>query len=49
MMAFAAGAMIYVVSDEVIPETHSKGNELLSTWWIMVGFLVMASLDVALG
>ncbi|AJG41026.1 protein gufA [Thermotoga sp. RQ7] len=49
MMAFAAGAMIYVVSDEVIPETHSKGNELLSTWWIMTGFIVMASLDVALG
>lgn len=49
LLALAAGAMVYVVSDEVIPETHSKGNEFLATWSILAGFLAMAIFDVALG
>jgi len=48
-MAFAAGAMLYVVSDEIIPETHRRGYELEGTWGVIVGFLVMMFLDNALG
>jgi len=48
-LAFAAGAMLYVVSDEVIPETHSRGFELEGTWGVIIGFLVMTFLDNALG
>jgi len=49
MLAFAAGAMVFVVSDEVIPETHLKGNERLSTYFLVFGFLIMSILDVILG
>ncbi|MBT1248109.1 MULTISPECIES: ZIP family metal transporter [unclassified Thermosipho (in: thermotogales)] len=49
MMAFAGGAMIFVISDEVIPETHLRGNERLSTYFLIIGFFLMAALDVALG
>jgi len=48
-LAFAAGAMLYVVSDEIIPETHSRGFELEGTWGVIIGFLVMMFLDNALG
>lgn len=48
-MAFAAGAMLYVVSDEIIPETHRRGYELEGTWGVIVGFLVMMFLDNAFG
>lgn len=44
-MAFAAGAMLFVISDEIIPETHSRGNERLATFGVMVGFVVMMALD----
>ncbi|KPL09433.1 protein gufA [candidate division BRC1 bacterium SM23_51] len=44
-LAFAAGAMLFVISDEIIPETHSRGNERLATFGVIVGFLVMMSLD----
>jgi ZIP family zinc transporter len=47
--AFAAGAMIYVVVEELIPESHSAGNTDLATISLIVGFTVMMSLDVALG
>ncbi|ABR30912.1 protein gufA [Thermosipho melanesiensis] len=49
MMAFAGGAMIFVISDEVIPETHLRGNERLSTYFLIVGFFIMSALDVVLG
>ncbi|SHH45155.1 ZIP family metal transporter [Thermosipho atlanticus] len=49
MMAFAAGAMIFVISDEVIPETHLRGNERLSTYFLIIGFFIMSALDVILG
>ncbi|MGW8272204.1 MAG: ZIP family metal transporter [Thermodesulfovibrionales bacterium] len=48
-LAFAAGAMLFVVSDEIIPETHRKGFETEATFGVMTGFVVMMILDVALG
>jgi zinc transporter ZupT len=48
-LAFAAGAMIYVVVEEVIPESQSGGNADGATLASMVGFVIMMSLDVALG
>jgi zinc transporter, ZIP family len=48
-LAFAAGAMIFVVIEEVIPEAQRGGNTDLATIGAMVGFAVMMSLDVAFG
>ena len=48
-LAFAAGAMIYVVVEELIPESQQSGNTDLATAATMVGFAVMMVLDVALG
>ncbi len=48
-LAFAAGAMLFVISDEIIPETHRGGFERLATFGVMVGFCVMMLLDVTLG
>lgn len=48
-MGFAAGGMLYVISDEIIPETHTRGNERIATLGTMLGVLVMLILDVALG
>ena len=48
-MGFAAGGMLFVISDEIIPETHANGNECIATLRTMAGFLVMLYLDVALG
>jgi ZIP family zinc transporter len=48
-LAFAAGAMLYVVVEEVIPESRREGNEHIATLGFMVGFAVMMALDVALG
>ena len=48
-MGFAAGAMLYVISDEIIPETHRKGHERLATLGTMLGVAVMLYLDVVLG
>ncbi len=48
-LAFAAGAMLYVVSDEIIPETHRKGFEREGTWGVMIGFVVMMLLDNLFG
>lgn len=48
-LAFAAGAMIYVVVEELIPESQRHGNTDLATLGAMVGFTVMMVLDVALG
>ncbi len=47
-MGFAAGAMLYVISDEIIPETHRQGRERLATWGFLAGAVVMLVLDVAL-
>lgn len=48
-LAFAAGAMIFVVFEEVIPEAERSGNTDLATMGAMIGFTVMMILDVALG
>jgi ZIP family zinc transporter len=48
-MAFAAGAMIFVVVEDLVPESHREGNVDLATMGVMIGFAVMMLLDVALG
>lgn len=48
-LSFAAGAMVYVVIEEVIPSAQEHGNTDLVTISVMVGFAVMMTLDVALG
>jgi ZIP family zinc transporter len=48
-LSFAAGAMVYVVVEELIPETQQQGNEDLATLCLMLGFVVMMVLDVSLG
>jgi ZIP family zinc transporter len=48
-MGFAAGAMIFVISNEIVPETHRKGHEDRATAGLMVGVVVMMMLDVAFG
>jgi len=47
-MGFAAGAMLFVISDEIIPETHRSGYERVATLGLMVGVIVMLYLDIAL-
>ena len=48
-LAFAGGTMLYVVSDEMIPETHAHGNEGGATYALLVGFCIMLISDVLLG
>lgn len=44
-MGFAAGAMLFVISEEIIPETHSKGRSRYATFSLMIGFIIMMVLD----
>jgi zinc transporter, ZIP family len=48
-LGLAAGAMLFVVSHEVIPETHRNGHQTAATIGLMVGFAVMMTLDTTLG
>ncbi len=48
-LAFAGGTMLYVVSDEMIPETHAHGCERGATYSLIAGFLLMLVFDVLLG
>lgn len=48
-LAMAAGAMLFVISHEIIPESHRKGHESWATGGLMIGFVVMMLLDTALG
>ncbi len=48
-LAFAGGAMLYVVSDEMIPETHAHGAERGATYALLAGFCVMLAADVLIG
>ena len=48
-LAFAGGTMLYVISDEMIPETHAHGNERGATYALLVGFCLMLVTDVLLG
>nr|WP_225783611.1 ZIP family metal transporter [Xenophilus sp. Marseille-Q4582] len=48
-LGFAAGAMLFVISHEIIPESHRKGHEAFATGGLMLGFVLMMLLDTALG
>lgn len=48
-LAFAGGTMLYVISDEMIPETHSHGHERLATYALLVGYVVMLVFDFFVG
>ncbi len=48
-LAFAGGTMLYVISDEMIPETHAHGSQRGATYALLVGFSVMLITDVLLG
>ena len=45
ILAFAGGAMLYVISDEMIPETHAHGNEKQATFSLIAGFLLIVVLQ----
>ena len=48
-LAFAGGTMLYVISDEMIPETHAHGSERGATYSLLIGFCLMLAVDVLLG
>ena len=48
-LAFAGGTMLYVVSDEMIPETHAHGSQRGATYALLIGFCIMLISDVLLG
>ena len=48
-LAFAGGTMLYVISDEMIPETHAHGNERGATYSLLGGFALMLAFDFLLG
>ena len=48
-LAFAGGTMLYVISDEMIPETHSHGNERGATYALLLGFSLMIVMDYFMG
>ena len=48
-LAFAGGTMLYVISDEMIPETHAHGSQRGATYSLLVGFCLMLVTDVLLG
>lgn len=47
-LSFAAGAMMYIVVDDIIPEAHASGNGKIATWGATIGFLIMMVLEVTL-
>lgn len=47
-LAFAAGAMLFVISDEIIPETHKKSSYRKATYGVLIGFVVMMLFDTLL-
>lgn len=49
ILALAAGAMLFVISDEIIPETHEHGYERIATYGLLIGFIIMMIMDVTLG
>ena len=49
MLAFAAGAMIFVVIEDLVPDAHFGEHPHLATWGTLAGFVIMMTLDVALG
>ncbi len=49
LLSFAAGAMIYVVVEELIPESHNGEHSNIGTIGVALGFIMMMILDIALG
>ena len=49
LLSFAAGAMIYVVIEELVPEIKSEGSSSVGIFGVAIGFVLMMILDVALG
>ena len=49
MLGFAAGVMLFVICDEMIPESHRKGHERDATFGLMAGFVIMMVLDTIFG
>lgn len=49
VLAIAGGAMLFIISDEIIPETHNNGYERQATYGIIIGFIIMMILDILLG
>jgi ZIP family zinc transporter len=49
ILGFAGGAMLFIISDEIIPETHRKGNETIATFSLIFGFILMMFFDVIFG
>jgi ZIP family zinc transporter len=48
-MGFAAGAMLFVIMDEIVPETHTSGHERVASLGLILGTIVMLYLDISLG
>ena len=48
-MGFAAGAMLFVISHEIVPETHRSGYERVATIGLIIGVVFMLYLDITLG
>ena len=48
-LAFAGGTMLYVVGDEMIPETHHDGHSRGATYFMLIGFAVMIAFDMLIG
>lgn len=48
-LAFAAGAMLFVISGEVLPETHTEGGERTATFAVIIGFVAMMAIAILLG
>lgn len=48
-LSFAGGTMLYVISDEMIPETHAHGHERGATYALLVGFCLMLVMDILIG
>jgi ZIP family zinc transporter len=49
LLAFSAGAMLFVVAEDLIPDANLSENPHTGTWGFMIGFIIMMILDVALG
>lgn len=48
-MAFAGGAMLFVISHEIIPESHRQGHEAQATLGVLIGFVTLLALDLVVG
>ena len=48
-LAFAGGTMLYIISDEMIPETHAHGFQRMATYALLIGFCVMLTMDFYMG